>query len=386
MKGSPDPDGRQIDGMGGGISSLSKAAVLHAPSPDHPAADSPNAFPGASWANDLAKAQDEKNGWDIVYRFCQVGVREPELDWGSTCGNLVSAAAMTAINWNLFQNKSVLSSLVAQGPNPQPTTLPVRILAANNGLVVTANVPVMLDPSRTQPALVPVIGGDAVISGVPGTGAPIVIETPILNAPLRTGNPRDTISVDGNEIECSIVDTGLPVIFVPAARLFTLASSSHTVSSSPAALDADASLMSLIERVRVAGAAHAHIPLSSAAPKVCLVGPPSLKGANLDIRAVSVGNIHRTVPATTLSALASAAAIQGTIVQSVSSSHAHAKTADVGDVVSLTVAHPAGTASASVKVGQVDGVVRPEAIVYTRTARLLFEGNVAIPESVFHEV
>ncbi|KAG8754915.1 hypothetical protein FRC12_011062 [Ceratobasidium sp. 428] len=381
MKGSPDPDGRQIDGMGGGISSLSKAAILHAPGVDHPPADSPNAFPGVPWANDLAKARDEKNGWDVVYRFCQVGVREPELDWGSTCGNLVSAAAMTAINWNLVKNKSILASLTDQGPSSQ-STLPVRILAPNNGLVVTANVPVMLNPSHTQPTFMPVTGGDAVISGVPGTGAPIVVETPILNAPLRTGNPRDVIIVDGEEIECSIIDTGLPVVFVPATRLFSLASSSYTLSSSPVALDADTALMSLIERVRAAGAAYAHIPLSSAAPKVCLVGPPSSKAADLDIRAVSVGNIHRTVPATTLSALASAAAIQGTVVQSLSSSHA--KVAGVGDVVSLTIAHPAGTASASVKVGQVDGVIRPEAIVYTRTARLLFEGNVTISESIFH--
>ncbi|KAG9104264.1 hypothetical protein FRC06_004013 [Ceratobasidium sp. 370] len=372
--------------MGGGISSLSKAAILHAPGADHPAAHSPNAFPGVAWANDLEKAQDGKKGWDVVYRFCQVGVREPELDWGSTCGNLVSAAAMTAINWNIVQPKSVVSSLVAQGPNPQPTTLPVRILAANNGLVVTANVPVMLNPSRTQPTLTPVTGGDAIISGVPGTGAPIVIETPILNAPLRTGNPRDVITVEGNEVECSIIDTGLPVIFVAATRLFALASSSHTISSSPAALDADAPLMSLIERVRAAGAAHAHIPLSSAAPKVCLIGPPSSKVADLDVRAVSVGNIHRTVPATTLSALASAAAIRGTVVQSVSSSHSHGTAAGVGDVVSLTVAHPAGTASASVKVGKVDGIVQPEAIVYTRTARLLFQGSVAVPESIFHGV
>ncbi|QRV72905.1 AcnD-accessory protein PrpF [Ceratobasidium sp. AG-Ba] len=190
--GSPDPDGRQIDGMGGGISSLSKAAILHAPGADHPGPDSANAFPGVRWANDLTKSRDEKNGWDVVYRFCQVGVREPELDWGSTCGNLVSAAAMTAINWNLVPTESVLHSMA----NEESTTLPVRILAANNGLIVTAKVPVMLSPSRT---VVPITGGDAVISGVPGTGAPIVIETPILQAPLRTKHSRETLSIDGNE-------------------------------------------------------------------------------------------------------------------------------------------------------------------------------------------
>ncbi|GAB1519760.1 hypothetical protein RhiTH_002829 [Rhizoctonia solani] len=322
VKGTPDPDGRQIDGMGGGISSLSKVAILHAPGAQHPSSDSPNAFPGVPWANDIAKARESKSGWDVVYRFVQVGVREPELDWGSTCGNLVSAAAM---------------------------------------------------------------GGDAVIAGVPGTGAPVVIETPIPTAPSRTGNSRDVLHVGSHEIECSIIDTGLPVIFVNADRLLNIASSKHTIESSPVALDADMDLMDLIERIRAAGATHAKIPLSSAAPKVCLVGPTDRKDADMMIRAVSVGNIHRTVPATTLSALASAVAIPGTIVQSVSSSPTHAHAANIGDVVSLTIAHPAGTASASVKIGNIDGVTRPEAIVYTRTARLLFAGSVAVPENVFQE-
>lgn len=418
--------------MGGGISSLSKVVILHAPGAQHPAPDAANAFPGVPWANDIVKARDAKSGWDVVYRFCQVramcsvhlihnsmagkvGVREPELDWGSTCGNLVSAAAMvcimtytgcpliptqTAINWNIVQNKSLLNDLVQAGPKSQ-SILPVRILAANNGLVVTANVPVMLDPSLTEPTLVPVTGGDAVISGVPGTGAPIVIETPLPTAPLGTGNARDVLTVKGHKVnptsnfkyythactkvECSIIDTGLPVIFVPASRIFELSGSSHTISSSPQVLDTDTTLMDLIKSVRAAGAEYARLPLSSASPKVCLVGPVEGTKADLTIRAVSVGNIHRTVPATTLSALASAAAIPGTLVQVTSSLPAHRNIPSVGDVVSLTVAHPAGTAAASVKIGNVGGDVRPEAIVYTRTARLLFVGSVAIPESVFQD-
>ncbi|QRW01949.1 AcnD-accessory protein PrpF [Ceratobasidium sp. AG-Ba] len=151
-----------------------------------------SSHPPRAWCRSPRTRLCERNGWDVVYRFCQVGVREPELDWGSTCGNLVSAAAMTAINWNLVPTESVLHSMA----NEESTTLPVRILAANNGLIVTAKVPVMLSPSRT---VVPITGGDAVISGVPGTGAPIVIETPILQAPLRTKHSRETLSIDGNE-------------------------------------------------------------------------------------------------------------------------------------------------------------------------------------------
>ncbi|CCO31874.1 putative protein yraM [Rhizoctonia solani AG-1 IB] len=365
--------------MGGGISSLSKAAILHAPGAQHPSPNSPNAFPGVPWANDIVKAREHKTGWDVVYRFVQVGVREPELDWGSTCGNLISAAAMTAVNWNLVRNESILEQLVQTEPKSQ-AILPIRILAANNGLVVTAKVPVALDPSAPKPTLAAVTGGDTIVSGVPGTGAPVVIETPIPTPPLRTGNPKDVLDIGGHEIECSIIDTGLPVIFISADRLLNLVSSKHTIESSPVALDTDTSVVDLIEKVRAAGATYAGIPFSSAAPKVCLVGP-TCKDADLMIRAVSVGNFHRTVPATTLSALASAAAIPGTIVQTMSPSHT--RTPNVGDVVPLTIVHPAGTASASVKIGSVDGVVRPEAIVYMRTARLLFAGSVAVPESIF---
>lgn len=94
--GSPDPDGRQIDGMGGGISSLSKVAVLSVPgeavaetsrSPDYSFSD------GFKWADDVTRASMEKGGWDVVYRFAQVGVRDDVVDWGSTCGNLVAAVA-----------------------------------------------------------------------------------------------------------------------------------------------------------------------------------------------------------------------------------------------------------------------------------------------------
>lgn len=106
QKGSPDPDGRQIDGLGGGLSSLSKVAVvgkpgepkqtmhlsenkhLHSSQHDWAAAD------GVTWLDDVRKARTPGvGGWDVVYRFAQVGVREPIVDWGTTCGNLIAGVA-----------------------------------------------------------------------------------------------------------------------------------------------------------------------------------------------------------------------------------------------------------------------------------------------------
>ncbi|KAF8760391.1 PrpF protein [Rhizoctonia solani] len=246
--------------MGGGISSLSKVAILHAPGAQHPSSDSPNAFPGVPWANDIAKARESKSGWDVVYRFVQVGVREPELDWGSTCGNLVSAAAMTAINWNLVQNESILSQLI------KPTQSLDHRYPSNT------------HTSRKQwPALAGGHRGDAVIAGVPGTGAPVVIETPIPTAPSRTGNSRDVLHVGSHEIECSIIDTGLPVIFVNADRLLNIASSKHTIESSPVTLDADMDLMDLIERIRAAEPHMRRYPCQALRPRSVWLDQPTGK-------------------------------------------------------------------------------------------------------------
>lgn len=103
--GSPDPDGRQIGGMGGGISSLSKVAVVGKPGEpkrtmhlsQHQQLDDAQynwgSADGVSWLDDVRRARDPVSGWDVVYRFAQVGVREPVVDWETTCGNLVAAVA-----------------------------------------------------------------------------------------------------------------------------------------------------------------------------------------------------------------------------------------------------------------------------------------------------
>jgi 2-methylaconitate cis-trans-isomerase PrpF len=89
--GSPDPDGRQIDGLGGGISSLSKVAVLSSPVEELSLArEYAHRLPAVNSTRDPRE-------YDVVYRFAQVGVREPVVDWGSTCGNLVAAVAQVGV-------------------------------------------------------------------------------------------------------------------------------------------------------------------------------------------------------------------------------------------------------------------------------------------------
>ncbi|KDQ11006.1 hypothetical protein BOTBODRAFT_163318 [Botryobasidium botryosum FD-172 SS1] len=390
--GSPDPDGRQIDGMGGGISSLSKIAVVSRPGDIMPRSPEYE-FPGVQWADDIEKAQRKEDGWDVVYRFAQVGVRDSVVDWGSTCGNLVAAAAQYAVDERLVHEQA-LAALKSSAPSPWGTVpLPLRILAANNGKVVRAIVQLQLQERDYYVSN----SGDAAIAGVPGMSAPIKIDNPLDGDPLSTGRERDKIQVDGKEIECTVIDAGLPVIFIPYTALF---SSPSSLVVPPADLDASAQTMALIESIRRAASnvtPKLAAVFSSAAPKVCIVAPRmgyqttgghavDADDIDLVIRAVSVGNIHRTVPATTLSALAVGAAYPNSVIaEAISASPRRSRDspghAD-GNMVSVVVGQPAGTSAASAKLTTVSGEQRPTSINYLRTARRLFQGQVLVPHDV----
>jgi len=374
--------------MGGGISSQSKVAMVSRPG-DVVSSSSGYEFPGVQWADDIEKARRKDVGWDVVYRFAQVGVRDSVVDWGSTCGNLVAAVAQYAVDERLVHEKALTA--LSAGPSPSSTfPLPLRILTANNGKVVRATVQLQ---QHEQDYYISNIG-DAVIAGVPGASAPIEIDNPLEGDPLSTGRERDKIQVDGREIECTIIDAGLPVIFVPYTALF---SSPSSLVVPPADLDASAPTMALIESIRRAASnltPRLAAVFSSAAPKVCIVAPrmdyTTTGGHGVDaddidlvIRAVSVGNIHRTVPATTLSALAVGAAFQNSVIAEAISAFPR-PSRDLsgrsdGDVVSVVVGQPAGTSAASAKLTNVSGERRPTSINYLRTARRLFQGQVLVP-------
>lgn len=189
----------------------------------------------------------------------------------------------------------------------------------------------------------------------------------------------------------TIINAGLPTIFVPSSAIpSTILARSSLPSQTPSELDANTGLMSLLDAIRSASAGLTPFlsrTLSPSAPKICIVHPP--QGAeyvttgdvrvpaddmDLLIRAVSVGNIHRTVPATCLSALACARAFPRSTVQQ------NARpTREQGQIRSITVGQPAGLSSASIRVAD-DGV--PQSIVYYRTARRIIQGLVDLPPSL----
>ncbi|UZJ57513.1 hypothetical protein CBS101457_006833 [Exobasidium rhododendri] len=405
-QGSPDPDGRQIGGLGGGVSSLSKAVIVTRSGSliARLARKHSKPLPGLDWLDDGERVKEVS---DVIYRFGQVSIKEATVDWGSTCGNMVAAAAHFALGDGCLAYQQATRDL----PPAADVSLDdkgkyyckVRLLAHDTGKVVIAKVPVvprMRFREGAKPTWVLAMEGDCRIAGVPGTGPGIIIESPLEGSVLSTGNERDTILVDGEEIEISVIDTGLPVVFVSAASLKMPLSS---LLEHPAAIDANTELMAKLERIRQKACTLTpplRSILSSPSPKICVVHPPcdynSTSGEqiredamDLMVRTVSSGQLHRTIPATTLSALAASLAFPNSIVSQVVSktpSRQTLKTLEeaggAGNLRAITVGQPAGCSSASVAISA-KGL--PTSIVMLRTARRIMQGLLDIPSSLSYD-
>ena len=347
--GSPDPYGRQLDGMGGGISSLSKVCIVGPPS-------RPDA--------------------DVDYTFGQVAVDRPQVDWSSNCGNMSSAIGPFAVDEGLVE---------AAGPEGI-----VVIHNTNTGKLIRARFPV--EDGRAA------VEGDTVVPGVSGTGAPVDLEfldpggagTGTL---LPTGNVLDTLDVEGvGRVPASLVDAANAFVFVDADAVGVAGT------EMPAALDTSPEVMDRLERVRAAAAVAMGIAASPAeassrfpsAPKIGIVAPPrpaeTLSGEAIDAaegdltaRMVSMGNVHRALPLTGALGFAVAAAIEGTVVARAAAG-AGGRDTDRGGRVRLI--SPSGVISAAAAVrrtGAGSGGWHADHASVRRTQRRLFDGFVYVP-------
>ena len=330
--GSPDPNGRQLDGMGGGVSSLSKVCVVGPPSRDDA---------------------------DVDYTFVQIGVRDDLVDLGGNCGNMSSAIGPYAVEEGLV-------------PAPQGDEAVVRIHNTNTGKIIVARFPV-------EDGL-PASDGAMTLDGVAGTAAPIKLEFldpggAKTGKLLPTGNPSDLFEVAGlGTVRASCVDAGNPAVFVAASDL------GLTGGELPDALEADAVFLDRMEQLRRAASVAMGIAPDAAAaaklqsiPKVGIVAAPragpTLSGATLApsdmdilVRMISVGQPHRAVPITGAVCLAVAARVPGTIPHRLCA-------AAEGPI---RIGHASGTILVDAAV--TDGRAHYGAVF--RSARRLFEGNV----------
>ncbi|MEM8975508.1 MAG: PrpF domain-containing protein [Pseudomonadota bacterium] len=339
--GSPDSYERQLNGLGGGISSLSKAVVI-APS-KHPEAD-------------------------IDYTFAQVAVNEPIVDYAATCGNLSSAVGPFAIDEGLIQAKDGEAL--------------VRVFNTNTSKIYHARFAVQDNQA--------VVRGDQVIPGVSGSGSPIALEYldpggSRTSGLLPTGNVVDRLELpDDKTIQASLIDATNPVAFIRADDL------AADITRLPADLDTDRQLMARIDAVRRAAAVAmgmAENPEAAALsnPKIAIVGKPDdfqdLSGdmhaaTSVDIcaRAVSMGNVHRALPLTLSMCLATACKTPGTIPNQVMR--------DIDSASDVRLGNPSGVivAGAQVEPSGNQWSVRHCRVV--RTQRRLMEGSILIPEFV----
>lgn len=333
--GSPDANGRQLNGMGGGVSSLSKAVLIGPPS-------RPDA--------------------DVDYTFAQVAVDRPVVDWSSNCGNLSSAVGPFALDAGLVT--------AADGEAL------VRIHNTNTRKVIHARFAVKDGLAETS--------GDFTIAGVAGTGARVRLDflspggtiTPGL---LPTGNVADRVEVEGvGTLEMSLVDASNPVVYVRASDL------GMTGTESPDAIEKTPGLMAKLDRIRRRagvlmglGATPEKVGLSS--PKVAMVAAPApyetLEGATLPaesheiaVRMVSMERLHKAVPLTGAMCLGVACRIAGTIPNLLA-------TPPKAD--EIRVGNPSGIVSVGAEVRQDGGTWVAESAVVFRTARILMKGAVA---------
>ncbi len=339
--GSPDPHGRQLDGMGGGLSSLSKVCVL---------------------------SRSSRPDADIDYTFAQVMVKDAHVDYSGNCGNMSSAVGPFAVDEGLVQV-----------PDGEAT---VRIYNTNTDKIIHATFPV--DGGQAVEV------GDLAIPGVGGTGAPIRLDflSPggaSTGRLLPTGNVVDRIDVPGlGPVEVSMVDAANACVLVSAAAL------GLTGIEMPNELETDAVAMERLSAIRLQASVAMGLARTidearhrTVVPFVGFVSPPSTAhtlagesisadGVDLTARMVSNGQPHRALPLTASLCIAVAASIEGTVAWQ--ARRRDSTTAAPGGA--LRIAMPSGILTVGAEVECRSGAWTALRGSFYRTARRLFEGSV----------
>lgn len=343
--GSPDPYGKQIDGMGGATSSTSKVVLI---------------------------AKSARPGCDVDYLFGQVAIEAPLIDWSGNCGNLSAAVGPFAISEGLV-------------PVPRDGEATVRIWQENLGKVIIAKVPVRDGEVQEE--------GDFELDGVTFPAARVRLEFMDAGADedeggtgglLPCGAVAQRLEYRGGEAEVTLINAGNPTVFVNAADLGLTGAELQEPFNSTSALLARCEALRARAAV-VMGMARDEgeaTRLRQHTPKLIFVAPPgtyvSSRGRRVErhdidllARAVSMGKLHHAMTGTGAIAIAVAAGIAGTVVHKVLAARTR------GDAVRF--GHPSGILEVAAAVRQEAGRWVVEKVTMSRTARRLMEGWVRVP-------
>ncbi|WP_445364437.1 2-methylaconitate cis-trans isomerase PrpF [Microbulbifer sp. ANSA003] len=344
--GSPDPYGKQTDGMGGATSSTSKTVIL---------------------------SPSDKTDHDVNYLFGQVSIDKPFVDWSGNCGNLTAAVGAFAIN----------SGFVEPDRVPENGICTVRIWQVNIGKTIVAHVP--MTNGEVQET------GDFELDGVTFPAAEVEVEfmdpADGEGAMFPTGNLVDDLEVpDVGVLKATMINAGIPTIFVNAEDI------GYTGTELQDAINGDSKALAMFESIRVHGAVKMGLvsTIEEAAnrhhtPKVAFVAKPrdytassgkAVASSEVDllVRALSMGKLHHAMMGTAAVAIGTAAAIPGTLVN---------LAAGGGERSSVCFGHPSGTLRVGAQAKEVDGQWTATKAIMSRSARILMEGWVRIPGNSF---
>lgn len=344
--GSPDPYGKQIDGMGGATSSTSKTVIL---------------------------SKSCRDGHDVDYLFGQVAIDKAFVDWSGNCGNLSAAVGSFAIQSGLIDATTLPANGLAT----------VRIWQANIAKTIVAHVPMQNGQVQED--------GDFELDGVTFPAAEVQLEfiDPAADegegggAMFPTGHLIETLDVPGvGSFKATFINAGIPTIFLDAAEL------GYQGTELQEAINGDASALARFETIRAYGALKMGLinDLSEAVarqhtPKIAFVSAPksytassgkavAASDADLLVRALSMGKLHHAMMGTCAVAIGTAAAIPGTIVN---------LAAGGGERTAVRFGHPSGTLRVGAAAVLQDGQWQVTKAIMSRSARVLMEGLVRVP-------
>jgi len=347
--GSPDPYTKQIDGMGGATSSTSKTVIL---------------------------SKSTRAEHDVDYLFGQVSIDQPVVDWSGNCGNLTAAVGSFAIS----------NGLVDANRIPENGICTVKIWQVNIGKTIVAHVPVTQGQVQET--------GDFELDGVTFPAVEVQIE--FLDpsdddgeggSMFPTGNVIDMFEVPGEgSFQATFINAGIPTIFLNAADLgYTGTELQEQINTDPLAL-------ARLETIRAFGALKMGLiqDIAEAAsrqhtPKIAFVAPPltymassgkQVKQEDIDllVRAMSMGKLHHAMMGTAAVAIATAAAVPGTVVN---------LAAGGGEREVVRFGHPSGTLRVGAQAEQQQGTWTVRKAIMSRSARVLMEGWVRVPGDCF---
>jgi len=344
--GSPDPYGKQTDGMGGATSSTSKTVII---------------------------SKSDKADHDVSYLFGQVAIDKAFVDWSGNCGNLTAAVGAFAIS----------NGLVDADKLPENGLATINIWQANIEKTIVAHVP--MTNGEVQET------GDFELDGVTFPAAEVEVEfvdpADGEGAMFPTGQLVDQLDVAGyGSFQATLINAGIPTIFLNAVEL------GYTGTELQDAINGDAKALAKFESIRAHGALKMGLIQSldeaeqrQHTPKVAFVAPAkdyqASSGSNVSandidvcVRALSMGKLHHAMMGTAAVAIGTAAAIPGTLVN---------LAAGGNERQSVTFGHPSGTLRVGAKASETEGEWSVDRAIMSRSARVLMEGWVRVPQDAF---